>query len=88
MVVHSIRVNAYGVGEASEVAAAAVDGLGALSSFARDFEINVIVENHGGHSSNGAWLSGVMAKVNMDNCGTLPDFGNFCIEKQGWEVCG
>ncbi|MEY4881834.1 MAG: hypothetical protein RLZ87_1263, partial [Armatimonadota bacterium] len=39
--------------------------------------INVIVENHGGLSSRGDWLTGVMQKVNMKNVGTLPDFGNF-----------
>lgn len=80
---HSIRVNAYGVGEEDEVAGAAVNGLRALSTFAQDFDINVIVENHGGFSSNGKWLSGVMKQINMDNCGTLPDFGNFCIERKG-----
>ena len=80
---HSIRVNAYGEGNAEEVGNAAVDGLGRLASFAKDYEINVIVENHGGYSSNGAWLSGVMQQINMDNCGTLPDFGNFCIRRAG-----
>jgi sugar phosphate isomerase/epimerase len=35
------------------------------------------VENHGGLSSNGDWLAGVMKLVNKPNCGTLPDFGNF-----------
>ena len=39
--------------------------------------MNVIVENHGGLSSNGEWLAAVMKKVGMKNCGTLPDFGNF-----------
>ena len=80
---HSIRVNAYGVGEAADVASAAVSGLGALASFAKDYEINVIVENHGGYSSDGNWLAGVMKEINMSNCGTLPDFGNFCIKRQG-----
>lgn len=78
---HSIRVNAAGQGTAEEVHAAAVDGLGRLSEFAKTLDLNVIVENHGGYSSNGKWLAGVMAAVNMDNCGTLPDFGNFCIER-------
>ncbi|PAC25921.1 hypothetical protein BWI92_26475 [Flectobacillus sp. BAB-3569] len=49
-----------------------------LSEFAATMKINVIVENHGGYSSNGEWLTGVMKAVNMKNCGTLPDFGNFC----------
>ncbi|MBX2816171.1 MAG: sugar phosphate isomerase/epimerase [Saprospiraceae bacterium] len=78
---HSIRVNAYGVGTAEDVSKAAVDGLGRLSTFAKNRDINVIVENHGGYSSDGSWLAGVMKQVAMDNCGTLPDFGNFCIER-------
>ena len=41
--------------------------------------MNVIVENHGGLSSNGSWLAGVMKMVNHPRCGTLPDFGNFRI---------
>jgi hypothetical protein len=51
--------------------------------------INVIVENHGGYSSNGEWLTGVMKAVNMKNCGTLPDFGNFCIKRDAtnWRTC-
>jgi hypothetical protein len=39
------------------------------------------VENHGGLSSNGAWLAAVIRKVGMDNCGTLPDFGNFRVSR-------
>ena len=78
---HSIRVNAAGEGSMEEVAKAAVDGLGTLAEIAKQRGINVLVENHGGYSSNGEWLAGVMAQINMDNCGTLPDFGNFCIER-------
>lgn len=79
---HSIRVNAFGVGSREDVGKAAVDGLGKLSEYAATENMNVIVENHGGWSSDGKWLSGVMAKVGMDNCGTLPDFGNFCVERK------
>ncbi len=78
---HSIRVNAAGEGTPEEVAKNAVNGLKALGKYAASKGINVIVENHGGHSSNGAWLSGIMGVINMDNVGTLPDFGNFCIER-------
>lgn len=75
---HSIRVNAHGLGATdAEKAANTVKGLGGLATFAKDHEINVIVENHGGLSSNGKWLSGVLKEVGMDNCGSLPDFGNF-----------
>jgi sugar phosphate isomerase/epimerase len=77
----TIRVNAYGVGTAEEVSKAAVDGLGKLGEFAAPVGINVIVENHGGYSSDGSWLANVMKQVKMKNVGTLPDFGNFCIKR-------
>jgi len=73
----TIRVNAAGEGTAEEVAANAVDGLSKLGEYGASKGINVVVENHGGYSSDGLWLSGVMEKVGMDNVGTLPDFGNF-----------
>ncbi|MDT0553581.1 sugar phosphate isomerase/epimerase family protein [Urechidicola vernalis] len=57
-----------------------VIGLGALADIAAKKNINVIVENHGGISSDGAKLAAVMAEINKSNCGTLPDFGNFCID--------
>jgi len=75
---HTIRVNAGGPQEnKEELAKGVIDGLTQLSTFAKDFDINVSVENHGGHSSDGAWLADVLKRVNMDNCGSLPDFGNF-----------
>ncbi|PCE66335.1 sugar phosphate isomerase/epimerase family protein [Sediminicola luteus] len=79
---HTIRVNLAGSNEKEAWTAAAVDGLTQLATYAKDKNINVTVENHGGLSSNGAYLAEVMAKVNMDNCGTLPDFGNFCIKRE------
>ncbi len=79
---HSIRVNLFGEGPADDMHIAAVDGLGRLAEFGREHAINVIVENHGGLSSNGAWLAGVIAEIDMPNCGTLPDFGNFCIRRE------
>lgn len=76
---HSIRVNAdaRGVGTFEEQQKRAADGLRRLSERGATLGLNVIVENHGGLSSNGAWLAGVMRMVNLPNCGTLPDFGNF-----------
>jgi sugar phosphate isomerase/epimerase len=79
---HSIRVNCYGEGSADEVAKAGTDGLHSLSEYAAKTGINIIVENHGGFSSNGEWLSNVIANVNLPNCGTLPDFGNFCLKRE------
>jgi sugar phosphate isomerase/epimerase len=74
---HSIRVNAHSEGSYDEQLALAADGLAKLSDFAAPAKINVLVENHGGLSSNGRWLAGVMQRVGKKNCGTLPDFGNF-----------
>jgi len=78
---HSIRVNAAtgNVGSYEEQQKRAADGLAALSGYCGKQGLNCIVENHGGLSSNGAWLAGVMRMVNLKNCGTLPDFGNFVI---------
>lgn len=78
---HAIRVNAAGEGKPEEVAKAAEESLTKLATFGKDHGIAVIVENHGGMSSNGKWLSGIMKTVNMPNCGTLPDLGNFCIKR-------
>jgi len=74
---HCIRVNAASAGEYNDQLELAVDGLTRVSEFAAKHRMNVIVENHGGLSSNGKWLAAVMKKVGMKNCGTLPDFGNF-----------
>jgi len=73
----TIRVNAQSHGSYDEQMDLASDGLARLTRFAEPFGINVIVENHGGFSSNGQWLSGVIKKVGLPTCGTLPDFGNF-----------
>ncbi len=74
---HSIRVNAQSSGSYEEQVGRAADGLAKLTEFAAKMGIGVIVENHGGLSSNGEWLVAVMKKVDMKTCGTLPDFGNF-----------
>ena len=76
----SIRVNAAGAGTEEEVAANAVDGLTKLAQYGATKGVNIIVENHGGISSDARWLAGVMDRAGMENVGTLPDFGNFCLE--------
>lgn len=78
---HSIRVNAHSSGSYDEQLDRAADGLRKLSEFGDTMGINVIVENHGGLSSHGAWLAGVMKKVDHRRCGTLPDFGNFTVRR-------
>jgi sugar phosphate isomerase/epimerase len=74
---HSIRVNAASDGTYEEQMERAADGLHQLGEFGAKHGLNVIVENHGGLSSNGKWLAATIKKANLPNVGTLPDFGNF-----------
>lgn len=83
---HSIRVNAASKGSYDEQIKLAADGLRSLSEYAAASRLNVIVENHGGLSSNGQWLTSVIKRVNLPNCGTLPDFGNFPPETDNYEA--
>lgn len=82
---HSIRVNAGSRGTYEEQQKLAADGLRMLCEYGDTQKINIIVENHGGLSSNGDWLSGVMKMVDHKRVGTLPDFGNFIIDRQTGE---
>jgi len=77
---HSVRVNAASEGSYEEQQKLAADGLRKLAEYGDEHGINVVVENHGGLSSNGEWLAGVMKLVDHPRIGTLPDFGNFCFD--------
>ncbi|MDG1511144.1 MAG: TIM barrel protein [Mariniblastus sp.] len=72
-----IRVDTRHKGEAEKQKGFAVAGLRSLCKVADEYEMGILVENHGNHSGNGAWLAGVMKQVDLANCGTLPDFQNF-----------
>lgn len=76
---HSIRVNAQSSGSYNDSQKMAANGLARLSDFAKPYDINIIVENHGGNSSNGQWLADTIAMTGKANCGSLPDFGNFML---------
>lgn len=77
---HSIRCNAESTGTREEQRDRAADGLRRLTEYGDTHGINVIVENHGGLSSDGSWLAEVIRAVDHPRCGTLPDFGNFCLD--------
>jgi len=79
----TVRVNLFGDGTPEAKKTAAVDSLGRLGDFAKTMQINIVTENHGHESSNGAWMADIMKQVNRTNVGTLPDFGNFCLS-QDW----
>lgn len=85
---HSIRVNLWGEGTKDEQRERCTESLAKLCKIGTEYGLNVIVENHGGYSSDGKWLTQIMKDINMDNCGTLPDFGNFCVAREGGERWG
>lgn len=82
----SVRVNLFG--DTVDTAVwhkNSVIALKELSTYAKTKQLNVIVENHGGFSSDADLLVDVLASVNMENCGALTDFGNFCVKREGGE---
>lgn len=79
---HSIRVNAFGDGSPDELEASLIDGLGKLTEYAAKEKIHVILENHGLHTSNASFMTGIIKAVKNPFLGTLPDFGNWCLNAE------
>jgi sugar phosphate isomerase/epimerase len=83
---HAIRVNAHS--DKSESYGTQLDrtadGLRRLCELGDDYGLHVIVEPHGGLSSNGAWLVALMDLVGHPRVGMLPDFGNYGSKREGW----
>jgi sugar phosphate isomerase/epimerase len=75
----TVRVNLHGDGAPDAKKTASIDSLSRLGDFAKTMQINIVTENHGHESSNGAWVADIMRQVNRANVGTLPDFGNWCL---------
>lgn len=75
----SIRVYARSKGTPQEQQKLAADGISRLTEYAVPYRMNVLIENHGGLSSNAEWLVGLLNRVGTPFCGSLPDFGNFKI---------
>jgi sugar phosphate isomerase/epimerase len=88
---HAIRVNTFGTNDPEIWKTAVVDGLKKLSMYAATKNINVLCENHGWLSSDAEKLMQAITAVNMTNCGTLPDFGNWCTKRKDktakWGEC-
>ena len=80
----SVRLNLYGTSNAEKWKDLSIKSLSELGSYAKNSGVNVIVENHGRISSDIPKLMDVIYGVNMDNVGTLPDFGNFCMADEGY----
>lgn len=82
---HSIRINLFGTNNISDWKKTSIESLGAIADFAKPYDLNILVENHGYLSSNAKLLVEVINTVNKNNCGILPDFGNFCLRREGDE---
>lgn len=81
---HAIRTNMYPgptqpktAGEIGDFVGRCAESFSDLCAYAKKANINVIIENHGGVSSDPDVVVSLMKKVNLPNFGTLPDFGNF-----------
>ncbi|WP_422107164.1 sugar phosphate isomerase/epimerase family protein [Winogradskyella sp.] len=87
---HAIRVNTFGTYNAEAWVEATYDGLKRLSEYAKTKNINVLAENHGWFSSDPRLLIPLIESIGLDNCGTLADFGNWCIKRktdENWGEC-
>ncbi len=74
---HSLRVTVHGDGTPEEQKYQIIESLSKLAEYSEEIEISIIIENHGGLSSNAVWLCDVIKKADNPFIGTLPDFGNF-----------
>jgi len=81
---NAVRLNLYGESDPEKWVANSILSLTDLADYAANKSINVIVENHGRLSSNVPVLMKVINGTGKSNCGTLPDFGNFCIAEEGY----
>ncbi|TVZ21526.1 sugar phosphate isomerase/epimerase [Dokdonia sp. Hel_I_63] len=80
---HSVRANLFGEEDPKKWHEYSVSSLRELSAYGEKVGVNIVIENHGGWSSDGAKLAAVMTEVDSDYAGTLPDFGNFCVKREG-----
>lgn len=85
---HSVRANLFGELDPEKWHALSVASLKELGAYGKKVGVNIVIENHGGWSSDAAKLVAVMKEVNMETVGTLPDFGNFCVKREGGERWG
>ncbi|MGM0943538.1 MAG: sugar phosphate isomerase/epimerase family protein [Bacteroidota bacterium] len=83
---HTVRVNGYSdipwsenPADAAEASKLVSDGIRKVCEFAEPHGIHIVIENHGGFSSNAKWLAETIRNADHPLAGTLPDFGNFRI---------
>ena len=85
---HSVRANLFGELDPAKWHTLSVAALKELGAYGEKIGVNIIIENHGGWSSDAAKLVAVMKEVNMPTVGVLPDFGNFCVKRRDGDRWG
>lgn len=60
----------------------AVDGIRTLALHTEKLGIDLLIENHGGYSSDPRWLTRVIQEVDQPNCGVLADFTHWSVERE------
>ncbi|MEM8668985.1 MAG: TIM barrel protein [Planctomycetota bacterium] len=73
----AIRVNCRSGGDRAENIRNAAAGMKPLCDYAKDASVKIVIEPHGGNSSDPEWLMGAMSAISHPNAGLLPDFNNF-----------
>ncbi|WP_068370733.1 sugar phosphate isomerase/epimerase family protein [Paraglaciecola hydrolytica] len=84
----TMRVNAHGEGDAEQVKAFSIESIAELAQYANSKGVQIIIENHGGISNNGAWLADLVAQLADHNVASLVDFHNWCVERENGQLWG
>jgi sugar phosphate isomerase/epimerase len=84
----TIRVNAHGDGTAEEMMGVVFNSVKELADYGKSYNVRVAIENHGQYSSDGKWLSELVGKLVPYGVGSVADFDNWCIEREGGELWG
>ena len=75
---HAIRCNVRGdESDPDAMRGRTAQALGELLAYAAGTDVDILIENHGGLSSDASWLRSLIDLVGSRHLGTLPDFGNF-----------
>ncbi len=89
---HAIRANLRSEkepktpAEVDAVVNYAAESFRKLAEYGASRKINVLIENHGGVSSDPVAMARVMKAVKLPNFGMLPDFGNFAKEADRYDA--
>lgn len=59
----------------------ALEGVSELGTYAASKNLDLLIENHNGYSSDPEWMIALMEGINQKNVGVLGDFTNWTLER-------